>query len=95
MYQARGLLQLKYLISHIRQKDELGKSMVCVLEQTQLYAGVSSPILTNPNAEDTPRLQYVPTCWITTIRDFLKTFDGSIEFQEAWKPTAQRQYDTI
>ena len=95
MYQARGLLQLKYLISHIRQKDELGKSMVCVLEQTQLYAGVSSPILTNPNAEDTPRLQYIPTCWITTIRDFLKTFDGSIEFPEAWKPTAQRQYDTI
>ena len=36
MYQARGLLQLKYLLSRILQKDDLGKSMVCVLEQTQL-----------------------------------------------------------
>ena len=95
MYQARGVLQLKYLLSHICQKDELGKLMVCVLEQTQMYAGVSSPILTNLNSEETHKLNYIPAGWIITIRTFLKTFDGSIEFPEAWKPTAQRQHDTI
>ena len=95
LYQARGILQLKYLISHIRNRDELGKLMICILEQLQLFSGVSTPILSHPNSEEAYQLKYLPPTWILTLRDFLKTFNGSIEFPEAWLPHPQRQHDSI
>ena len=88
---SRGTSQLKYLISHIRQGDTLGNSMISVLEQLQLLAGTSKSVLTDVST----KLSYLPPCWFTTIRGFLSTINGSIEMPSAWTPGPLRQHDLL
>ena len=86
-----GIVQLKYLISHIQQGNALGNSMILVLEQLQLFAGTSALVPT-----DVPtKLSNLPKCWFTTIQNFLKSINGTIEMPSAWTPGPLRQHDSL
>ena len=95
MFQARGIHQIKYFVSHIRQHDDLGKSISNLLEQVQILTGIGTPILEDTNKKSQLNLGYIPHNWILSIREFLTTFNGAIEYKEAWRPTPQRINDLI
>ena len=66
-YIEQGIKQLTALVGHIRQDSETGRLMRIELQWCQVQAGTEKHLLSEPN----DLIDYIETCWIMGIRDFL------------------------
>jgi hypothetical protein len=84
-YIEQGIRQLTALVGHIRQNSETGNMMRIELQWCQVQAGTAKHLLGNPS--DT--IDYIETCWIMCIRNFLRTYDLRIDLSYTPIPTIQ------
>jgi hypothetical protein len=68
-YIEQGIQQLTALVGHIRQDSETGRMMRIELQWCQVQAGTLKHLLGDPLEP----IDYIETCWIMCIRDFLRT----------------------
>jgi hypothetical protein len=68
-YIEQGICQLTALVGHIRQNSETGRLMRIKLQWCQAQAGIASHLLGDTSAP----IDYIETCWIMCICDFLRT----------------------
>lgn len=85
LYIEQGLHQLTTLIGHTRQKSVTGNMMLSELAWCQVQAGIADHLLESP---DIP-VDYIETCWIMSIRDFLSTYGFRMKFSQDSRPSAQ------
>jgi hypothetical protein len=85
----QGLSQIRFLFEHVYNDTLTGKMMLISLESLQLEAGTASLLLTDP----TPYLPYITPCWITSLRDFLRINQISIQFETPWNCRLSRRHD--
>jgi hypothetical protein len=74
LYLEQGIAQLQLFIRHLRAQSPQGKLLHIALTWWQLQAGVSWNLLSLPQRP----LHYLPATWLTSVRAFLKTIDGSL-----------------
>ena len=75
----QGIRQLSTLVSHIRQDSETGRMIQIELQWCQVQAGTSSHLLTDTS----PSIDYIETCWIMSVRDFLRAYHLQLDFTSA------------
>ena len=83
----QGIKQVSALVGHLRQDSETGKMMQIELQWCQLQSGTRNPLLTNTEIP----IDYIETCWIMGIRDFLRTFDLKIDLTDECTPCATQR----
>ncbi len=74
-YIEQGIRQLTALVGHIRQDSETGRMMRIELQWCQVQAGTAKHLLGDPSDQ----IDYIETCWIMSIRDFLRTYGLKVE----------------
>jgi ribonuclease HI len=84
-YIEQGIKQLTALAGHVRQDSETSRMMRIELHWCQVQAGTEQHLLGNP----TDLIDYIETCWIMSIRDFLRTYNLSVDFTVKTLPTVQ------
>ena len=62
--------------------------MMINVETVQLLAGISKHIF-----QDTQHLPYLPTGWVTSLREFLDYSEAAIDITDPWIPPLQRVDD--
>ena len=75
LYIEQGIKQVSALMGHLRQDSDTGKMMQIELQWCQVQAGIQSALLQNTELS----IDYIETCWIMGIRDFLRTYDFKID----------------
>ena len=81
----QGIRQLTALVGHIRQDSETGRMMRIELQWCQVQAGTAKHLLGDPRDP----IDYIETCWIMSIRDFIRTYGLRVELSETPLPTTQ------
>ena len=84
-YVEQGIRQLSTLVGHICQESETGKMIRIELQWCQVQAGTATHLLTDTS----PSIDYIETCWIMSIRDFLRTYNLRLDFSTAVLPVLQ------
>ena len=84
-YIEQGIRQLTALVGHIRQDSETGRLMRIELQWCQVQAGTAKHLLGDP----LDPIDYIETCWIMCIRDFLRTYGLRVDFSSTPLPTTQ------
>jgi hypothetical protein len=84
-YIEQGIQQLTALLGHVRQDSETSRMVRIELHWCQLQAGTEKHLLGDP----TDPIDYIETCWIMCIRDFLRTYNQSVEFTATTLPRVQ------
>jgi hypothetical protein len=74
LYLEQGIAQLQLFIRHLRAQSPQGKLLQIALSWMQLQAGISWDPLRFPHRP----LPHIPVTWLTSVRDFLRTIDGSL-----------------
>ena len=88
-YIEQGVQQLVTLFGHIRQTSETSKMMRIELQWCQVQAGTGKHLLADPTDE----INYIETCWMMSIRDFLRTYGLSIDLTATSLPKLQSTKD--
>jgi hypothetical protein len=88
-YIEQGIQQLTALVGHIRQNSETGSMMRIELQWCQVQAGTAKHLLGNPSDP----IDYIETCWIMCIRDFLQTYGFRIQLSHTPIPKIQCVHD--
>ena len=73
-YIKQGIHQLTAMFGHEWQNSETSKLIQIELQWCQVQAGAAKQLLAEPNNA----VDYIETCWIMNIRDFLQTYKLSI-----------------
>jgi ribonuclease HI/exonuclease III len=84
-YIEQGIKQLIALVGHIRQDSETGRLMRIELQWCQVQAGTEKHLLGEPQDP----IDYIETCWIMCIRDFIRTYGLRIAFSKTPIPETQ------
>jgi ribonuclease HI/exonuclease III len=88
-YVEQGVRQLVTLFGHIRQQSATGNMMRIELQWCQVQAGTGKYLLADPIDD----IDYIETCWIMSIRDFLRTYGLSIDLTKSPLPSLQAAGD--
>jgi hypothetical protein len=88
-YIEQGIRQLTALVGHIRQDSETGRLMRIELQWCQVQAGTVKHLLGKPSDP----INYIETCWIMSIQDFLWTYGLRIDFTKTPIPVVQCDHD--
>jgi hypothetical protein len=81
----QGIHQVTALVGHLREKKSTtGKMMRIELDWCHLQAGTADHLLENPFS----KIDYIETCWIMSIRDFLRMYKVRMEFTAHSHPVA-------
>jgi hypothetical protein len=75
-YIEQGIPQLTALVGHIRQDSKTCRLMRIELQWCQVQAGIASHLLGDTSVP----IDYIETCWIMCIRDFLRTYGLRVDF---------------
>ena len=76
MYIEQGLRQIMLLVGHIRQGSETRFLIEASIKWCHIQAGSEFHLLEHPEFP----VDYIESCWIMCIRDFLRTFGLSMSF---------------
>jgi ribonuclease HI len=90
-YIEQGIAQIGALVGHLRQNSDTGDMMRCEMAWCQLQAGVDEEILLSPATD----IGYIESCWITSIRDFMHTFEMRIDLTKAPRQRVQCEHDVF
>ena len=88
-YVEQGIHQLLAMFGHYRQFSETNKLMRIELQWCQVQAGTRKKLLAEPG----DNIDYIETCWIMCIRDFLRTYGLSIDITTHEEPADQSLFD--
>ena len=88
-YIEQGTQQVSTLVGHIRQLSETGNMMRIELQWCQVQAGTQTHLLADP----TDSIDYIESCWIMSIRDFLRTYGLRIDLTLSAIPALQCEGD--
>jgi hypothetical protein len=81
----QGIAQVTALVGHLREtQSKTGNMMKIELDWCHLQAGTANHLLENPFT----KIDYIETCWIMSIRDFLRMYKVRMEFTEHSHPVA-------
>jgi hypothetical protein len=81
----QGIRQLTALAGHVRQDSETSRMMRIELQWCQVQAGTEKHLLGDP----IDSIDYIETCWMMSIRDFLQTYNLRVDFTSTTLPTVQ------
>jgi hypothetical protein len=85
LYVEQGIRQVSALVGHLREpKSKTGQMMRIELDWCHVQAGTADHLLEHP----TTNIDYIETCWIMAIRDFLHTYNVRMEFTTHSHPVA-------
>jgi hypothetical protein len=73
----QGIQHTKMLLSHVRKQDQVDRMLLLSLDQLQLQAGVSWPVLSRNGAT---QWEYVDPCYLTHTWEFLDSINAQIRF---------------
>ena len=90
LYVEQGIGQLQFIIRHLCSPGMVGSLLFTVLGWFQYNAGVSYCIMTNPS----PHLPHLEGRWLLSVRDFLRSIHGSLQFTDAQIQPPQRLRDS-
>jgi uncharacterized protein YqgQ len=85
LYIEQGIHQLLAFFGHIRQNSDTSKMMQIELQWCQVQARTSTKLLAEPQDD----IDYIVTCWIMSIRDFLRSYGLCIYLTTYEEPVAQ------
>ena len=88
-YIEQGIHQLLAFFGHTRQDSETSKMMQIELQWCQVQAGTRKHLL----AEPSDAIDYIETCWIMSIRDFLRTYGLRLDLTSHAVPKEQATMD--
>jgi hypothetical protein len=88
----QGIQHTKMLLSHVKKQDQVGRMVLLSLDQLQLQAGVSWPVLSCNGAT---QRKYVDPCYLTYPWEFLDSINAQIRFDPDQWLRPQRQGDTF
>jgi hypothetical protein len=75
----QGIHQVTALVGHLREpQSKTGNMMKIELDWCNLQAGTGDHLLENPCSQ----IDYIETCWIMSIRDFLRMYKVRMEFTD-------------
>jgi hypothetical protein len=81
----QGIHQVSALVGHLREKkSKTGNVMKIELDWCHLQAGTGDHLLENPCTQ----IDYIETCWIMSIRNFLRIYNVRMDFTERCHPVA-------
>ena len=79
----QGIHQVTALVGHLREKkSKTGNMMKIELDWCHVQAGTADHLLEHPCT----KIDYIETCWIMSIRDFLRMYNVRMEFTEHSHP---------
>ena len=81
----QGIRQVSTLVGHIRQRSETGALIRSCLQWCQIQAGSEFHLLETPEFP----VDYIETCWIMNVRDFLRTYKLRLEFTTSVRQSTQ------
>jgi hypothetical protein len=90
LYDDQGLGQLSLLIGHLKLGDETGHLILSTLSHMQLSIGSSRPFLTTSFATYGKLIEHN---WITSIWSYANLTTTTIDVEQQWLPTLQREGD--
>jgi ribonuclease HI len=85
----QGVKSVTMLVGHIRQDSDTGRMMRIELQWCQVQAGTSINLLEDPQVP----IDYIETCWIMSVRDFLSMYNLHLEFSQLARPVVQCVHD--
>ena len=88
LYCEQGIGHIKQILSHIRANNETGKRLSINIDQYQLLAGISQPIL-----EQTHPIPGTRNVWLSHLRLFLRTINCQLRLYQPWTFPALRIND--
>jgi hypothetical protein len=81
----QGIAQVTALVGHLREKkSKTGNMMKHEWDWCHLQAGTTDHLFENPFT----KIDYIESCWIMSIRDFLRMYKVRMEFMEHSHPVA-------
>jgi len=89
LHTEQGLQKALQFIKHLQTQTTLGKLMQTMIKAYQIQAGLLNSIL-----KDTQLLPWLPHQWISNLREFLHSTDGSITLENLWTIPKLCQHDT-
>ena len=89
LFTEQGIDGLQALIGHIRAETDISHLLLILLSYLQVIAGIQAPYLQSCHL----RLPHVPKSWLSHLRNFLASFNGSLTIADAWTPTPARAQD--
>ncbi len=89
LYTEQGILNITFIMRHLRQNSQLGDMIRIQLRWFQQFAGVSYLLLEKPSQP----LLYLPSTWFNELRAFLSKVNGKILLPGECKPSVYRQCD--
>jgi hypothetical protein len=78
----QGIHQVTALVGHLREKKSNTGNMMNELDWCHLQAGMADHLLENPSTQ----IDFIETCWIMSIHDFLRMYNILLEFTEHSHP---------
>ena len=84
----QGAGQIKVFMKLWRTNTKSSSALRIAIAWMQHHCGISSPVL-----ETFQKLEYVPHCWLQSLREFLKHANLSLEVDEAFTYRKQREHD--
>ena len=86
----QGIKHVQCLVGHLREpKSVTGKMIRIEMDWCQVQAGIGTNLLTKV---DNP-IDYIEDCWVMGLRDFLSTYQFSLEFTKSSLPSLQSEGD--
>jgi hypothetical protein len=90
LYVEQGIGQLQFIMRHLQSPGMVGSLLFTVLGWFQYNAGVSYCIMSNPG----PVLPHSEGRWLLSVRDFMQSIHGSLEFTDPQIHPPQRICDS-
>jgi len=88
LHTEQGLQKALQVLKHLCTHTATGNLITTTLQAYQIQAGLEQPIL-----EDTRPLPWMNSCWISTLRHFLQTIQGTIHLENPWTIPKIRHQD--
>jgi len=88
LHNEQGLQKVLQVIKHMHTRTTLSKLIQVTIQAHQLQAGIPEPIL-----ENNIPLPWLPNWWITNMREFLHSINGSIILEKPWTILSLHQHN--
>jgi hypothetical protein len=83
-------MKIEAIISHVRANTVLGKSIKINIDHLQLCSGLAQPIFTSKDY-----IGYIDENWLTHVRNYIITINGTLDTKDTSLPTKQRENNLI
>ena len=101
-YAKQGSERISHLLTHLRNKTQVGKQLLNTLSHLQLFSGQAENLLEVPQPMPQKKrrkghnlysLYHLGQGWLLSLRHFLFTINARIVIKDAWKPPLVREHD--